>query len=430
MTPSPRERPPKLERSCPLPNTHTRLHQVRELWHRVAADYADPNAFVVSVNAALQALRSVSFMLKKERSRIPDFDAWYGPHEAGYRSDPLMRWLKDARNYVEKEGDLDLHSRARVNLLGVEPLPEMEFEVPPLLDEEEIASVIGPRLPERVRQVAVLAVERRWVSADMPDHELLDVLAYGYGKVAEVVADAHRQCGVLMQSFGDEAHERRPARRTHLGGRLSCMLANATLRTAHLHLGRNVLVKVGGRTREITAEAIEKPPFDIPEDLFRHTKGEDLLETAARFAHFARLVTKAQGYHLPMAMVFETREDAPIIHALQADDYQEQLMMMTAVAEEVERLHAEGVIFFGEVESEGEDERESELLVAVATDDGSRRQWRNRILKLTDGSVELGKTQVDDGIVPDFFSPVQRTWVRLGKGTAASSTNSEETGPA
>src|SRR5437660_1246 len=119
MSPPSRDRPPKLEKSCPLPKTHTRLHHVHELWHRVAADYGDPDAFVVSINAALVALRSVSFMLKKERACIPDFDAWYAPHEAGYRADPLMSWLKDARNYVEKEGDLDLHSRARVNLLGV-----------------------------------------------------------------------------------------------------------------------------------------------------------------------------------------------------------------------------------------------------------------------------------------------------------------------
>jgi len=47
------ERPPKLEKRCPLPTTHTRLHQVHDLWHRVAADYADPDEFVVSLNAAL-----------------------------------------------------------------------------------------------------------------------------------------------------------------------------------------------------------------------------------------------------------------------------------------------------------------------------------------------------------------------------------------
>jgi len=54
-----------------MPRTHTSLHQVHDLWHRVAADYADPDAFVVSLNAALQALRSVSFMLKKERRWQP-----------------------------------------------------------------------------------------------------------------------------------------------------------------------------------------------------------------------------------------------------------------------------------------------------------------------------------------------------------------------
>jgi hypothetical protein len=393
------------------------LHQVHDLWHRVASDYSDPDAFVVSVNAAMQALRSVSFMLQKERARVPNFDSWYAPHMAAYQADPLMRWLKDARNRVEKEGDLDLHSRVRVSLLGLgAQVPEVDFEVSPLMSQEEIASLMGPRLSEKVRSAAVLAVERRWVSADLPDQELLDLLAYGYGKVAEVVADAHRQCGVLMQTFGDEAHERRPNRRKHLGGRLSCMVAHAELRTAHLHLGRNVLMSVEGRDRPITRADIEKPPFDVPEEMLRRSKGEDLLTMAGRWAGFARLVMEAQGYHLPMAMVLETRDDAPIIHGLQATDYQEQLLMMEAVARDVERLGAEGVIFFGEVTAD--EPGASELLVAVVTDDGSRRQWCTPVTQQEGGKVELGETRVEDGVVPDFFLPVFRTWTRLGRGAS------------
>ena len=194
------------------------------------------------------------------------------------------------------------------------------------------------------------------------------------------------------------------------------MVAHSELRTAHLHLGRNVLVKVEGRSRELSRKDVGKPPFAVPDDLFIRSEGEDLLHTAARFADFARLVTAAQGYHLPMAMVFETHDDAPVVHALQADDYQEQLMMMGAVAREVEQLSAEGVIFFGEVGSAEADC--SELLVAVATDDGSRRQWSTPLTSGEGGGVELGETRVEDGLVPDFFSPVLRTWTRMGRDPA------------
>lgn len=425
MRPKSSERIRKLEKSCPLQQTHTRLHQVHDLWHRVAADYSDPDAFVVSFNASLQALRSVSFMLQKERSRIPDFEIWYEPHAARYQSDPMMRWLKEARNHVEKEGDLDLNSRVRVSLLGVsDQLPELDFELSPILTQEEIASLIGPRLPKRIHAVAVLEVERRWVAADLPDHELLDLLAHGYGAVAEVVADAHRQCGVIMQTFGDESHERRPNRREYLGGRLSCMVAHRELRTAHLHLGRNVLMSVASRQRMISKEDIEKhgpPPFDVPEHLLRRNEGEDLVALAERWAEFAKLVTRSQGYHLPMAMVHETRDEAPIMHSLGATDYQEQLMMMDAVARDVERLGAEGVIFFGELATDKKDC--AELCVAVATDYGSRRQWLTPI-RHVDGGVELGETRVEDEILPDFFSPILRAWVRIGRGLPTSASGS------
>ena len=417
MSRTSRDRTPKLEKSCPLQQTHTRLHHVHDLWHRVAADYCDPDAFVVSFNASLQALRSVSFMLQKESARIPDFKKWYASHEAQYQSDPLMRWLKNARNYVEKEGDLDLHSRVRVNLLGVgAKLPELDFELHPLLTQEEIASLMGPRLPERVRSVAVLEVERRWVSADLPEHELLDLLAYGYGVVAEVVADAHRQCGALMQTFGDEAHGRRPSRERYLGGRLPCMVAHRELRTAHMHLGRNVLMSVTSHERQMTHDDIEEPPFELPESFLNRDEGEDLLTQAGRWVQFAQLVTKAQGYHLPMATVYPGGDEAAIIHQLHAEDWQEQLMMMEAVAREVERRGAEGVMFIGELSREGPDG--TTLCVAAASDDGSRRQWLTPMSYDGNDHVQFGETRVEDGIVPDFFSPVLRAWTRIGRGAS------------
>ena len=412
---------PRLEKSCPLPITHTRLHQVHEQWHRVAADYGDPDAFITSLNAALVSLRSVSFMLNKEKSQIPDFDDWYAPYTAEYQADPVMRWLKDARNFVEKEGDLELHSRARVRLLaeGQEDVPEVEFDVSPLLTQDEIALDIGPRLPERVRSHCVLAVERRWVAADQPDHELLDLLAHGYGKVAEVVAAAHAQCGVRMQTFGDEDHTRRPQRREQLGGRLSCMVAHAALRTAHVHLARNELIVTESRDREMRREDIEdfELPFPVPEEVYHHVPGESILDFAGRMEQFARAFVDEMGFHLPMVMVFENRDLAPVIINLYAADQQEQVLMIEAVVTEVERVNAEGIVFVSEIR-EGDD-ADGELLVAAVTDDGGQRVWRTPITRRGERDISLGPTTVSEGVIPDFLLPVRRAWVAMGRGPVA-----------
>lgn len=125
---SQRERPPRPEKQCPLPTTHTRMHQFHAQWHRSADDYRDPDEFLASLNAALVSLRPIPEMLAEERRHVPDFAAWYLPHDAAFRADPLLRSLVKARKQFVHHGDVKLHSRARVRVL-VEgrDLPEIEL---------------------------------------------------------------------------------------------------------------------------------------------------------------------------------------------------------------------------------------------------------------------------------------------------------------
>jgi hypothetical protein len=87
--------------------------------------------------------------------------------------------------------------------------------------------------------------------------------------------------------------------------------------------------------------------------------------------------------------------------------------MMQAVADDVERLCAQGVVFASEIHRPWDDG--DELLVAAMTDDGGRRQWRSPLSRDTAGNVTLGPTVVEDGIVPDFMNAVHRVWVRIAR---------------
>ena len=69
--------------SCPLPNAHRRLSECHRLWHHAAETYDDPEGFRTQLNALLQALRNVTFVLQKEKRSIPEFDAWYEPLRDG-----------------------------------------------------------------------------------------------------------------------------------------------------------------------------------------------------------------------------------------------------------------------------------------------------------------------------------------------------------
>lgn len=207
----------RAEKSCPLPKTHNRLRQVHDLWHEAQWSYPDVDEFTTKLNACIQAARSVTFVLQKEHSHSDGFDAWYGAWRARMRADPLMKWLVDARNEIEKEGDLESHSTALVSLVvGAQEVELTRLEVDPMASPQEVASAVRvDELDESVREDAVLVVERRWTVNELPDEELLDVLGHCYGVLATVVREAHERLGYAMRTFSDETHEPSPRRIEH-----------------------------------------------------------------------------------------------------------------------------------------------------------------------------------------------------------------------
>ncbi len=234
----------RVEKSCPLPKTHNRLRQFHALWHEAAAAYPDPDDFTIKLNACIQAARSVTFVLQREHSKSEGFDEWYSTWRRKMRDDPMLRWLVEARNEIEKEGDLDTHGEASVTL-AVGALEERltTIQVPPLLSPSDVAAAVNvDGLDEETRRDAILVVERRWTADALPDAELLDVLGHCYGVLAVIVSEAHERVGVHMRTFGGETHGGRHDRRNHPSGRLPCMVATATMRTAYWHLGSDSLV--------------------------------------------------------------------------------------------------------------------------------------------------------------------------------------------
>jgi len=178
----------RIETKCPLTSAHTRLRQAHELWHRAAAGYPHPDEFVMNLNQLIVTLRQVTWMLQRQKDKITDFAPWYKKWQDRMKTDPLMNWLNDARTQIEHLGDLDLASTATVSVIASwMDGPYSQFEIPPHVGPERIAADIQTAdLPDQVRKEGLLKVERRWVSSDLPEHELTDVCAHGYGVVATI----------------------------------------------------------------------------------------------------------------------------------------------------------------------------------------------------------------------------------------------------
>ncbi len=79
---------------------------MRQLWVDAADSYFEPNRFQISLQNCITTSRTVTFILQSNKRVIGDFDDWCAGYTAAWGRDPIMLWAKDARNTIEKEGDL------------------------------------------------------------------------------------------------------------------------------------------------------------------------------------------------------------------------------------------------------------------------------------------------------------------------------------
>lgn len=168
---------------CPIPKTHRRLVEAHLLWHQALTQYQDPEAFRANLNAAIQALRNVTFILQSEKHEFSNFDDWYEPWQERLKANPILKWLKDARNTIVKQGELETNSTAVVKLVTWRDHVLAELSVPPdmapsliIRNVPVVELVKNIHIPPGDLKNAALVIERRWTVSDLESWEILEAL--------------------------------------------------------------------------------------------------------------------------------------------------------------------------------------------------------------------------------------------------------------
>ena len=196
------------DKACLLESVHNRLGEVHKFWHDMLSEYQNPENFRISLNAAIQSLRNITFLLQSNKSLIPNFDQWYEQYRDLMKSNEILRWLHQARNVIVKQQDLKLHSIAAARVRAWEDVSRLEFKISPFITTEQIAKdlvrlhVVKASKP--IADHAILNVERKWIANDLPSHELLDVIACGYKFFQNLLSDAHKQMGFDIESCKEQ----------------------------------------------------------------------------------------------------------------------------------------------------------------------------------------------------------------------------------
>lgn len=410
------------ENHCPLAAVDRRLDDLHRLWHQAEKAYFDPDAFRVAIQSAIQAVRSVTFILQKNKAIIPEFDRWYGEWQKKLGADPLMVWMREARNLIEKEGDLEAHSFVRAEVVAsyfdIGPAIEApaRLSVAPL---QLVKSIPPGAVGDHIRKDGIVRIQRRWVENTLPTHELLDAVAIAFGRLSELVDDAHRQLGLPRETVDQSTGE--AYSKANRDGRLPCMIGHADARTLNVWLATGAPVKFETVEKEIDREAgpaLQARYGMQPAEFYaRSNSAEDQLRSL--FAAARKLFDK-DGYHITLAFLLLDGK-AVHIRELRPGEHGHKYLMMRELAHEVARRGADGVILLGETWAAAADPAKpmmravdspnrKELLTGMLVTQAGEPLCLVAEIKRDGEAVTLGETAEHAGGAQFAFAPVYEAW--------------------
>lgn len=164
--------------------TFQRWQQAFSLWTEAQKNYFEPDAFCVNMQTCITQIRTISFILQSHKDKIDSFDQWYAPWQDKMRNDRIMTWLKDSRNKIEKQGDLEKHSNIQLKIIAsyfnngpkaIVPSRELLFAG----IKSIISAIKETNIYKHFEENGILEIKRQWIANSFEDAELLSLLSYG-----------------------------------------------------------------------------------------------------------------------------------------------------------------------------------------------------------------------------------------------------------
>jgi len=402
---------------------HKRLSDARTHWTRALEAYFSPEGFRIEINACIQALRNVTFALQADKSKISNFDKWYGDWQTRMRSDARMKWSIEARNSIVKAKDLELHSKVRATLVGSyvdTETPAIQADYSPKITNRRIlAEFKRLNIPTHYFAHAQVKIERRWVVDEFPQTEFLELLAYCWTFLARILAD-------LPSAGVGGAPKEGP-------GLPPCMIDDGEFRSLWIKASTGELSQLDKTSpRSIRAADIDSAEFERVRQRYGFSAsaspertGNDLRDRAHYFFDMGKKILVADGHHIFLVMLF-TADKKLLLLELRPDDQSDKFRMWRKVASEVKRTNAKSIIAISEAwtttvatgqpvvhAAEAADRGEALHLVA-ASDDGGGLTLSARFTR-TDGKIVIHDTEEHSLESVNVIAPVVAAWKEMAE---------------
>lgn len=412
---------------CPLAAVDRRLSDLHRFWHQAERAYFDPDEFRVAIQAAIQTARQVSFVLQKNKNVIPDFEKWYAGRQKMLTAIPLMRWMVEARNRIEKEGDLEAYSFVSAEIVASHLDEGPKIQVPAKLADAPLAlvkSIPDSMVGEHIKKDGILRIRRRWIENTLPDFELLDAVATAYGHLAQLVRSAHQQIGLAgpVTTNVGTAEEFPEADRD---GRLPCMIGHEDARTLDVWLATGKPLEFEEVRKElglgdVMAEASKFNERYGVDPAKMYADSGKVHDHARSLFVVARKMFEKDGYHITIVILL--RDGKPIdFRELRPGEHGHKFLMMRRLAQQAQKIGADAAVLLSETWSAPANPAKPymravdspdriELLTATAVSkDGDPLHLSAKILR--DGkNVRLADTIEHVGGAHFTFAPLYEVW--------------------
>lgn len=447
---------------CPSMAMHGKMEEAHHFWHECVSNYQNPALFIINLNACIQALRNVTWALQSDKSSIKDFDDFYDPWEEKMRQDPILQWVKDSRNHIVKQGDLETNSKLRArlvtdyhdaaNLVADEyaSLQDNEEELdhendvesfPVFSTDEEIVDTFEKLgMPKSVLDEATISIERRWEAENLPGREITSALSYAFGFLNRLSDALHFHVGLqkydVIEFHGQkvvmpemDANE----------GRFPCMVTTRDIRTKSFSF-RDKTEHEGGlyfptNWDEDTAKRAAKkygtpPPSQRPSKLTR----ENYRDFIKDFEESARAILATGEEHGWFILYFRDGNHAGT-GTLYARDSADKRALAAEIADHVAVNSLDALVMIGEVwmapiskkasevwKKPGErSDRQEALGIDLELATGEMYcllipfERKRRIgMKGMQNRVKIGETIVLEAPRHNFFEPTRAVWKAKG----------------
>lgn len=419
--------------SCPIASAHKRMEDAHHLWHEALEAYNNPENFRVKLNGCITTLRTVTWLIQSAKSNIPEFDSWYKPWQEKMKKDLILRWLVDARNKIEKEGDLDTKSSALVSVCSSRfSSSVLELTMDPFKTTSEIAREMAgsPDVEIGIKKNGALRVERRWLANNLPEVELLEALSHVYGFMNCLIDSAHGQIGLqetCVMRLREKGQPEKVLETKHLKGRLPCMVGVTENRAIWINLS-------DGQSRELLSFQVETKKED-EKHAVQHYSLEDFSygskdskpswqEMARNFMEMAKRVLQKDHFH--DTFIFLKFPNGGVeIRKVDVTAPGEWPVFWNKLAAKIEQNGASGLIGISEIwfapydrhspyaNAGDSSERKEALQVVAAEANGKEITWIT-VFKREGKEIEFGETKETVGVLKanSFLEPIRQVWMK------------------